>query len=128
MIADLIAEGELTEEEGARGVENATKEYEKRLAVIEKTQEAEKKAAEEAQKRAQQEADQHKKRVDRLLEEQRIREEFGGSNQRFEADKNVTALQAEIALELKSLLQTLVLKETQKHFRPSPKDSRSSIR
>lgn len=97
MIADLIAEGELTEEEGARGVENATKEYEKRLAVIEKTQEAEKKAAEEAQKRAAQEAEQHKKRVEKLLEEQRIREEFGGSNQRFEADKNVTALQAEIA-------------------------------
>lgn len=96
MIADLIAEGELTEEEGARGVEAATKEYERRLDVIESTQEAQRKAAEEAEKAAQKEIDAHNKVINSLLEEQRIRENFGGSKERADAAGNVTALAKEI--------------------------------
>ena len=96
MIADLIAEGELTEEEGARGVEAATKEYERRLDVIEQTQEAQRKAADEAEKAAQKEIDAHNKVINSLLEEQRIRENFGGSKERAEAAGNVTALAKEI--------------------------------
>lgn len=96
-IADLLAEGELTQEEADRGIENATKEYERQIDVIEKKQEAEKRAAEEATKAAQKAAEEHRKTVDRLLEEDRIRREFGGSNERVQADKNATALRTEIA-------------------------------
>ncbi|MGI9458428.1 MAG: hypothetical protein ACR2NF_00380 [Pirellulales bacterium] len=96
MIADLIAEGELTEEEGQRGIDAATKAYEQQVDTIERRQEAEKKAAEEAQKAADKAIENHRKRVEAMLEEKRIQDEFGGNKERFEADKNVTALQSEI--------------------------------
>ena len=96
MIADLIADGELTGEEGARGVDNATAAYERKLSAIEKSQEANRKAAEEAQKAAQKEADAHNKVIDSLLEEQRIRDNFGGSKERAKAAENVTAVTKEI--------------------------------
>lgn len=97
MIADLIAEGELTEEEGQRGIDTATAAYEKQVDIIEKRQEAEKAASDEAQKAADKAIENHRKRVDAMLLEKRIQDEFGGSKERFEADKNVTSLQSEIA-------------------------------
>lgn len=97
MIADLIAEGELTEEEGQRGIDAATAAYEKQVDTIAKRQEAEKKAAEEAVKAAEKIQEAHRKTVDALLEEERIRQEFGGSTERSKADQNATALRAEIA-------------------------------
>lgn len=96
MIADLIAEGELTEEEGQRGVDAATAAYERKLSAIEKSQEANRKAAEEAEKAAQKEADAHNKVIDSLLEEQRIRDNFGGSKERAKAAENVTSVTKEI--------------------------------
>lgn len=92
-IVALQEEGELTQEEAQRAVENTTKEFERQKSIIE-----DQNAAIEEQKKLEEDllkADQDI--VASLLEQQRIESEFGGSSERFEASKNVLAINREIA-------------------------------
>jgi phage-related protein len=96
-IAQLQAEGELTQEEAARAAKQATEEYERQNEVIRQKQEAEKKAAEEAQKAAEKQMQADRGRIERLREQQRIEREFGGSQERFQANEDVIAIDRERA-------------------------------
>lgn len=84
---------ELNGEQYARGVANATAEFEKQVAALEKVQEETKKAADEAKRRA--EAD--KQVADQLLEQARIQRDFNGDTERAQAAGQVLAIERDIA-------------------------------
>jgi hypothetical protein len=85
--------GELNAEQYARGVANATAEYDRQIESLRTVQEETRKAAEEAQRRV----DADKQVADQLLEQARIQREFGGDADRAQAAENVAAVEREIA-------------------------------
>lgn len=94
-IAQLQAEGELSQEEATRAAAQATEEFERQTDVLRERQEAEKAAAEEAQRAAEAQAKADQSRIDRLLEQQRIENEFGGNRERFQASQDIEAIDRE---------------------------------
>jgi hypothetical protein len=85
--------GELNAEQYARGVANATAEYDRQIESLKVIQEETRKAADEAERKA--EAD--RKVADQLLEQARIQREFGGDTQRAQAAEQVLTIEREIA-------------------------------
>jgi hypothetical protein len=85
--------GELNAEQYARGVANATAEYDRQIESLKVIQEETRKAAEETERKA--EAD--RQVADQLLEQARIQREFGGDADRAQAAENVAAVEREIA-------------------------------
>ena len=85
--------GELNAEQYARGVANATAEYERQIESLKLVQEETRKAAEEAQRRI----DADRQVADQLLEQARINREFGGDSGRAKAAEQVLAVEREIA-------------------------------
>jgi hypothetical protein len=85
--------GELNAEQYARGVANATAEYERQIESLKQVQEETRKAAEEAQRRV----DADRQVADQLLEQARINAEFGGDTNRAQAAEQVLAVEREIA-------------------------------
>jgi hypothetical protein len=84
---------ELNGEQYARGVANATAEYERQIEALRIVQEETRKAADEAERKA--EAD--RQVADQLLEQARIQREFGGDADRAQAADQVLAVEREIA-------------------------------
>ena len=84
--------GELNAEQYARGVANATAEYEQQIGVIQKVAEENKRLAEEAKRRAEAEAKAVQDIIDANLEQMRIDEQFGGDSNR----DNLLKIQQEI--------------------------------
>jgi phage-related protein len=85
--------GELNAEQYARGVANATAEYDRQIESLRTVQEETRKAADEAQRRV----DADKQVADQLLEQARINREFGGDTNRAQAAEQVLAVEREIA-------------------------------
>jgi len=85
--------GELNAEQYARGVANATAEYDRQIESLKVIQEETRKAADEAERRV--EAD--RQVSDQLLEQARIQREFGGDTDRAQAAEQVLAVEREIA-------------------------------
>lgn len=94
-IAQLQAEGELSQEEATRAAAQATAEFERQTDALRERQEAERKAADEQRRAAEALAKSDQSRIDRLLEQQRIEAEFGGDPARFQAAENVAAIDRE---------------------------------
>lgn len=86
MIVELQREGELNAEQAARAVENARAEYEQVTAELVKQQEAVAKRIADEQKI-----------VEKLEEQYKIDQEFGGSKERYEAANAQLAITNEIA-------------------------------
>lgn len=86
-------DGELNADQYARGVANATAEYERQIDAVKTIAEETKKAAEEAERKA--EADRNV--ADQLLEQARIQRDFGGDAERAQAAEQVLAVEREIA-------------------------------
>jgi hypothetical protein len=98
-LADLqeqANEGELNAEQYARGVANATAEFEKQIDVARRVAEENKRLAEEAQRRAEAEAKAVQDIIDANLEQIRIDEQFGGDSSRAQAADNLLKIQQEI--------------------------------
>jgi hypothetical protein len=95
-IAQLQADGTLSADEAKKASENARKEFEANISVIEDESKARQKAAEEAQRAADAKVEADKRVADSALERLRIEEEFGGDSQRAQAAENVLAIQREI--------------------------------
>ena len=98
-LADLQEQanaGELNAEQYARGVANATAEYEQQIGVIQKVAEENKRLAEEAKRRAEAEAKAVQDIIDANLEQMRIDEQFGGDSNRAKAADNLLKIQQEI--------------------------------
>jgi hypothetical protein len=98
-LADLqeqANEGELNAEQYARGVANATAEFEKQIDVARRVAEENKRIAEEAQRRAEAEAKAVQDIIDANLEQIRIDEQFGGDSNRARAAENLLKIQQEI--------------------------------
>jgi DNA repair exonuclease SbcCD ATPase subunit len=98
-LADLqeqANEGELNAEQYARGVANATAEFEKQIDVARRVAEENKRLAEEAQRRAEAEAKAVQDIIDANLEQIRIDEQFGGDSNRARAAENLLKIQQEI--------------------------------
>jgi hypothetical protein len=98
-LADLqeqANEGELNAEQYARGVANATAEFEKQIDVARRVAEENKRLAEEAQRRAEAEAKAVQDIIDANLEQIRIDEQFGGDSSRARAADNLLKIQQEI--------------------------------
>jgi phage-related protein len=98
-LADLqeqANEGELNAEQYARGVANATAEFEKQIDVARRVAEENKRLAEEAQRRAEAEAKAVQDIIDANLEQIRIDEQFGGDSSRARAAENLLKIQQEI--------------------------------
>ena len=85
--------GELNAEQYARGVANATAEYDRQIESLKVIQAETRKAADEAERRV--EAD--RQVSDQLLEQARIQREFGGDTDRAQAAEQVLAVEREIA-------------------------------
>ncbi len=97
-LADLQEQAnakELNAEQYARGVANATAEFEKQIDVARRAAEENKRLAEEARRRAEAEAEAVQKIIDSALEQQRVDEQFGGDSNRAKAAENLTKLFAE---------------------------------
>ena len=95
-LADLKEQAdnnELNGEQYARGVANATAEFDKQIDSLRTVQEETRKAADEAKRRA--EAD--KQVADQLLEQARIQRDFGGDTERAQAAGQVLAIERDIA-------------------------------
>jgi len=95
-LADLDEQAnakELNAEQYARGVANATAEFERQIESLRTVQEETRKAAEEAERRV--EAD--RQVADQLLEQSRIQREFGGDTDRAQAAENVASVERELA-------------------------------
>jgi hypothetical protein len=98
-LADLqeqANEGELNAEQYARGVANATAEFEKQIDVARQVAEENKRLAEEAQRRAEAEAKAVQDIIDANLEQIRVDEQFGGDSSRAQAADNLLKIQQEI--------------------------------
>ncbi len=98
-LADLQEQanaGELNAEQYARGVANATAEYDKQIGVIQKVSEENKRLAEEAKRRAEAEAKAVQDIIDANLEQMRVDEQFGGDSNRAKAADNLLKIQQEI--------------------------------
>jgi hypothetical protein len=98
-LADLqeqANEGELNAEQYARGVANATAEFEKQIDVARRVAEENKRLAEEAQRRAEAEAKAVQDIIDANLEQIRVDEQFGGDSNRAKAADNLLKIQQEI--------------------------------
>jgi hypothetical protein len=98
-LADLqeqANEGELNAEQYARGVANATAEFEKQIDVARRVAEENKRLAEEAQRRAEAEAKAVQDIIDANLEQIRVDEQFGGDSSRARAADNLLKIQQEI--------------------------------
>lgn len=85
--------GELNAEQYARGVANATAEYERQIDAAKRVAEETRRAAEEAERKA--ESD--RQVADQLLEQARIQRDFGGDTERARAADQVLAVEREIA-------------------------------
>lgn len=90
-------EGELNAEQYARGVANATAEYERQIEAARQVAEENKRLAEEAKRRAEAEAQAVQRIIDASLEQLRIDEQFGGDSNRARAADNLNKLIAEQA-------------------------------
>ena len=86
-------DGELNAEQYARGVANATAEYERQIDAVQQVTEETRKAADEAERKS--EAD--RQVADQLLEQARIQRDFGGDTERAQAAEQVLAVEREIA-------------------------------
>jgi hypothetical protein len=98
-LADLqeqANEGELNAEQYARGVANATAEFEKQIDVARRVAEENRRLAEEAQRRAEAEAKAVQDIIDANLEQIRVDEQFGGDSSRARAADNLLKIQQEI--------------------------------
>jgi hypothetical protein len=95
-IAQLQADGTLSADEAKKASENARKEFEANISVIEDESNARQKAAEEAKRAADAKVEADKRVADSALERLRIEEEFGGDSQRAQAAENVLAIHREI--------------------------------
>jgi len=98
-LADLqeqANDGELNAEQYARGVANATAEFEKQIDVARRVAEENKRLAEEAQRRAEAEAKAVQDIIDANLEQIRVDEQFGGDSSRARAADNLLKIQQEI--------------------------------
>jgi hypothetical protein len=98
-LADLqeqAGEGELNAEQYARGVANATAEFEKQIDVARRVAEENRRLAEEAQRRAEAEAKAVQDIIDANLEQIRVDEQFGGDSSRARAAENLLKIQQEI--------------------------------
>jgi hypothetical protein len=98
-LADLqeqASEGELNAEQYARGVANATAEFEKQIDVAKRVAEENRRLAEEAQRRAEAEAKAVQDIIDANLEQIRVDEQFGGDSNRARAADNLLQIQQEI--------------------------------
>jgi hypothetical protein len=98
-LADLqeqANEGELNAEQYARGVANATAEFEKQIDVARRVAEENRRLAEEAQRRAEAEAKAVQDIIDANLEQIRVDEQFGGDSSRARAAENLLKIQQEI--------------------------------
>ena len=96
-LAQLAAEGELSEEELKRAVANTTAEFERSIAPLQAAQKAREDAAKAAERAAQQQIDADKKVADQLILNQQIDREFGGSRERYQASEDLLAVEREIA-------------------------------
>ena len=85
-------EGELNAEQYARGVANATAEYERQIEAARQVAEENKRLAEEAKRRAEAEAQAVQRIIDASLEQLRIDEQFGGDSNRARAADNLNKL------------------------------------
>jgi hypothetical protein len=97
-LADLqeqAGENELNAEQYARGVANATAEFEKQIDVVQRVAEENRRLAEEAQRRAEAEAKAVQDIIDANLEQIRVDEQFRGDSQRAQAADNLLKLQQE---------------------------------
>jgi hypothetical protein len=98
-LADLqeqANDGELNAEQYARGVANATAEFEKQIDVARRVAEENRRLAEEAQRRAEAEAKAVQDIIDANLEQIRVDEQFGGDSSRARAADNLLKIQQEI--------------------------------
>jgi chromosome segregation ATPase len=98
-LADLEEQAndkELNAEQYARGVANATAEFEKQIDVARRVAEENKRLAEEAQRRAEAEAKAVQDIIDANLEQIRVDEQFGGDTSRARAADNLLRIQQEI--------------------------------
>jgi hypothetical protein len=98
-LADLqeqANDGELNAEQYARGVANATAEFEKQIDVARRVAEENQRLAEEAQRRAEAEAKAVQDIIDANLEQIRVDEQFGGDSSRARAADNLLRIQQEI--------------------------------
>jgi hypothetical protein len=95
-IAQLQADGTLSADEAKKASENARKEFEANISVIEDESNARQKAAEEAKRAADAQLEADRRVADSALERLRIENEFGGDSQRAQAAENVLAIDREI--------------------------------
>lgn len=80
-----------------RGIDEANDSYEKQRQIVDKTAESVEEKSRKEQEAAKKAIEANEQIVDSLLEQQRIEEEFGGSNERFKAAQAVAAVEQEIA-------------------------------
>lgn len=80
-----------------RGIDEANESYDKQRIAVEKTADAVDEKSKKEQEAAKKAVEANQRIVDSLLEQQRIDEEFGGSNERYKAAQAVEAVEKEIA-------------------------------
>jgi hypothetical protein len=95
-LADLAAEGELSEEQLKRAVANTTAEFEKTVAPLEAAKKAREDAAKAAEDAAKRQIEADRKVADQLIESARIDSEFGGNKERAKAAEDLLAINREI--------------------------------
>lgn len=96
-LAQLAAEGELSEEELKRAVSQTTAEFEKTIAPLEAAKKARDDAAKAAEDAANRQIEADRKIADQLIESQRIDTEFGGNKERAKAAEDLLAVEREIS-------------------------------
>lgn len=96
-LAQLAAEGELSEEELKRAVAQTTAEFEKTVAPLEAAKKARDDAAKAAEDAAKRQIEADRKVADQLIESQRVDSEFGGNKERAKAAESLLVLEREIA-------------------------------
>ena len=97
MIAELVAEGTYSQEEGQRAAAQATAEFEKQIAPLEEQRKERERLASEAEKNAERQIEADRRVADQLIENQRIDAEFGGNKERAKAAEDMLAVEREIA-------------------------------
>jgi phage-related protein len=95
-LAQLAAEGALSEDELKRAAANATTEFEKSIAPLQAAEKEREKAAKAAEDAAKKQIDADRKVADQLIETQRIDAEFGGNKERAKAAEDLLAINREI--------------------------------
>lgn len=95
-LAQLAAEGALSEDELKRAAANATAEFERSIAPLQEAQKEREKAAKAAEDAAKRQIEADRKVADQLIESQRIDAEFGGNKERAKAAEDLLAINREI--------------------------------